>query len=92
MIVIHIYIFYIGFRAIITRENAAHFYTLETLMMITCLFRQGQMCLHKTHLYIGMTPSIGVRDQFRLGGAEFSCPNIFSIACPKIKWFCPNIT
>ena len=25
-------------------------------------------------------------------GAEFSCPNIFSIACPKIKWFCPNIT
>ena len=25
-------------------------------------------------------------------GAEVSCPNIFSIACPKIKWFCPNIT
>ena len=35
---------------------------------------------------------IGVRDQFRLGGPEVSCPNIFSIACPKIKWFCPNIT
>ena len=33
---------------------------------------------------------IGVRDQFRLGGgggADVSCPNIFSIACPKIKWF-----
>ena len=25
-------------------------------------------------------------------GAEVSCPNILSIACPKIKWFCPNIT
>ena len=25
-------------------------------------------------------------------GAEVSFPNIFSIACPKIKWFCPNIT
>ena len=25
-------------------------------------------------------------------GAGVSCPNIFSIACPKIKWFCPNIT
>ena len=25
-------------------------------------------------------------------GAEVSCPNIFSITCPKIKWFCPNIT
>ena len=25
------------------------------------------------------------------GGAEVSCPNIFSIAFPKIKWFCPNI-
>ena len=25
-------------------------------------------------------------------GAEVSCPNIFSIACPKIQWFCPNIT
>ena len=38
---------------------------------------------------------IGVRDQFRLpgggGGGEVSCPNILSIACPKIKWFCPNI-
>ena len=27
-----------------------------------------------------------------IGGAEVSGPNIFSIACPKIKWFCPNIT
>ena len=28
------------------------------------------------------------------GGAEVSCPNInfVSIACTKIKWFCPNIT
>ena len=25
-------------------------------------------------------------------GAEISCPNIFSIAWPKIKRFCPNIT
>ena len=25
-------------------------------------------------------------------GAEVSGPNILSIACPKIKWFCPNIT
>ena len=25
-------------------------------------------------------------------GAEVCCPNIFSIACPNIKWFCPNIT
>ena len=25
-------------------------------------------------------------------GAEVSCPNILSIDCPKIKWFCPNIT
>ena len=25
-------------------------------------------------------------------GAEVSCPNMLSIACPKIKWFCPNIT
>ena len=25
-------------------------------------------------------------------GAEVSWPNIFSIACPKIEWFCPNIT
>ena len=25
-------------------------------------------------------------------GAEVSCPNILSIACLKIKWFCPNIT
>ena len=24
-------------------------------------------------------------------GAEVSCPNIFSIACPKIKWFCPKM-
>ena len=36
--------------------------------------------------------AIGVRDQFRLGGAEVSCPNISSIACPKIKWVCPNMT
>ena len=38
---------------------------------------------------------IGVRDQFRWrggGGAKVSCPNIFSIACQKIKWFCPNET
>ena len=34
--------------------------------------------------------SIGVRDQFRLGGAEVSCPNILYIACQKIKWFCPE--
>ena len=34
--------------------------------------------------------SIGVRDQFR-SGAEISYLNMFSIACPKIKWFCPNI-
>ena len=26
------------------------------------------------------------------GGAEVPCPNTFSSACPKIKWFCPNIT
>ena len=26
------------------------------------------------------------------GGVEVSCPSVFSIACPKIKWFCPNIT
>ena len=25
-------------------------------------------------------------------GAEVSCPNIFSIVCTKIEWFCPNIT
>ena len=25
-------------------------------------------------------------------GAEVNCLNILSIACPKIKWFCPNIT
>ena len=25
-------------------------------------------------------------------GARVSCPDIFSIACPKIKWFWPNIT
>ena len=26
-------------------------------------------------------------------GAEvLSCPNIFSVACPIIKWFCPKIT
>ena len=25
-------------------------------------------------------------------GAEVSCRNILSIACPKIKWFCPNMT
>ena len=40
-----------------------------------------------------------VGDQFRLvggggggggGGAEVYCLNIFSIACPNIKWFCPN--
>ena len=24
--------------------------------------------------------------------AEVSCPNIFSVTCQKIKWFCPNIT
>ena len=23
---------------------------------------------------------------------KVSCPNIFFSACPKIKWFCPNIT
>ena len=45
--------------------------------------------------YNGMT--IGVRDQFLSGGgggggAEVACPNIFSSACPKIKWFCLNIT
>ena len=33
-----------------------------------------------------------VGDSFGGGGAEVSCPNIFSIACPKIMWFCPNIT
>ena len=27
-----------------------------------------------------------------LSGAEVSYPNIFSIACTKMKWFCPNIT
>ena len=32
------------------------------------------------------------RVSFGGGGAEVSCPNIFSIACTKIKWFCPNIT
>ena len=37
-----------------------------------------------------------IRDVFRSGGgggggAEDSCPNILSIAGPKIKWFCPNI-
>ena len=26
------------------------------------------------------------------GGADVSCLNIFSIACPEIKWFCPIIT
>ena len=26
------------------------------------------------------------------GEAKVSCPNIFPIACTKIKWFCPNIT
>ena len=25
-------------------------------------------------------------------GLRVSCPNIFPIACPKIKWSCPNIT
>ena len=29
---------------------------------------------------------------FLFRGAEVSCPNIFSIACQKIKWFCLNIT
>ena len=29
---------------------------------------------------------------FSFRGAEVSCPNIFYIACPKIKWFCPNMT
>ena len=29
---------------------------------------------------------------FVRGADEVSCPNILSIACPKIKWFCPNIT
>ena len=38
-----------------------------------------------THCHRGTGPV-----SFR--GAEVSCPNIFSIACPKIKWFCPNIT
>ena len=34
---------------------------------------------------------IGVRE-FRLGGRRScSCPNILSIACPKIKWFYSNI-
>ena len=47
------------------------------------------------YLSLILQNGIGVRDQFRLGGgggAEVSCPNILSIACPKIKWFCPNIT
>ena len=43
------------------------------------------------------TSILGIRDVFRSGGGgggrpEASCPNIFSIACPKIKLFCPNIT
>ena len=37
-------------------------------------------------------PAIGVRDQFRLRGLRSVAPNIFSIACLKIKWFFPNIT
>ena len=38
----------------------------------------------------GSAPVHKRTDQFRLGvGAEVSCPNIFSIACPKIK---SNIT
>ena len=42
-----------------------------------------------------VTTSAYIRDEFRSGGgggAEVSCPNIFSIACTKIKCFCPNIT
>ena len=39
---------------------------------------------------MSVLPFIGVRDVFR-SGDSFS-PSIFSIACPKINWFCPNIT
>ena len=42
--------------------------------------------------YWNVPLSISVRDKFVFRGAEVSCPNIFSIACTKIKWICPNIT
>ena len=35
---------------------------------------------------------IGVWDQFRLGELRSVAQIFLSIACPKIKWFCPNIT
>ena len=41
---------------------------------------------------------ISIRDQFCSlgggggGGSEVSWLNIYSSACPKIKWFCPSIT
>ena len=44
-----------------------------------------QRCVHQIYEHRRMGPV-----SFR--GAEVNCPNIFSIACPKIKWFCPNIT
>ena len=50
------------------------------------------------YTYISTKPSEDHRhiwDEFRWGGggglAEVSCPNICSIACWKIEWFCPNI-
>ena len=39
---------------------------------------------HSTQVYTG---PVSIR-----GAAEASCKNISSIACPKIKCFCPNIT
>ena len=61
------------------------------IFLFICLVIQTVYTSFRTSKY-NVAVNIGVRDQFCLGWAEVSCPNIFSIACHKIKWFCPNIT
>ena len=45
------------------------------------MIESKRTCIHR-RIYTGPL-------SFR--GAEVCCPNIFSIACPKIKWFCPKM-
>ena len=56
-----------------------------------CKFDWYDFNLCRLLIHLISLDHIDVRDQFSLG-PKVSCPKIVSSACPKIKWFCPNIT
>ena len=55
-----------------------------------CKFDWYDFNLCRLLIHLISLDHIDVRDQFSLG-PKVSCPKIVSSACPKIKWFCPNI-